>query len=191
MGPNDSRGAQVLRRLFPDRGGAKAIGELCGVAPSVASRWRRGERRPDSPYRTTMKRELGIDFEWWDEPPLPELADAVTDEVTPAEAPVAKRQSSAPPAATLELVDAVDLDSEGTPTDVNVEPLPTESTPNLPPVATEGATKRPRRDTDPQDPREIEKPLPLHVQAHPELRHGERVLVPDEDDRTSTPTPDP
>jgi hypothetical protein len=181
MGPNDSRGAQELRRLFPDRGAAKAIGQLCGVVQSVASRWRRGERRPDSAYRTTLKRVLGIEHEWWDEAPRaeePQLA-ADPDEVTPAEAPAPKRRSSAPPPA-----DGPDaFDSDPDPTAVT-EPPALESTPkNLPPMRVSG--RNVRTDTNPDDRGDLLPPS--HVNAHPELHPGER---PDEDERVSTPSPD-
>lgn len=133
--------------------------------------------------------------------PVPALADAALDEQTPAESVAAKRNSSRPSgpsnaaapvamppqAAVPELVDATEDDS----TTVRTEPLPAESTPkNLPPVTTEGRSKREREATDPQDPADIENPTPLHVQAHPELG-GTHVEYTDEElaERATRETP--
>jgi transcriptional regulator with XRE-family HTH domain len=202
-----NRAIQALLSRIPD-GGQKVMAAELEVSPSHLSRVLRDEKVAGLSMRRAARDRYGIPLQWWDEPSLPsaapELIDASLDEVTPAEVPAAKRQSSAPPppaARELDdeqfqaqsrehfdrvlianLTDAAAVDDDTVPSE-----LPSSTPSNLPPVTTAGRTRRNREDTDPQDPSEIE--LPPHVEAHPELRPGERVTEIDEDDRT--PTPDP
>lgn len=117
-------------------------------------------------------------------PPLPPKH----DEVTPAAAPEPKRLSSSRPPPPSELVDAVDLTSEGTPTDVNVEPLP-ERTPSPPLPGVKVSERNVRTDTNPETVDAKELP-PLHGEAHPELGAQVVEYTPEElADRADRNTP--
>lgn len=116
-----------------------------------------------------------------------ELADAPVDEVTPAEAPAPKHLSSRPPGPPSELIDAVDLDSEGTPT-VVTEPPALESPPNIPPLKLSELNVRTDTNPDPRAGEVLERtPKPLTAL---DVEVPERVTVLDEEDRTPTPSPD-
>jgi transposase-like protein len=164
----------------------RAIAREFDVDAGQLSRWARGVAKPDAPGRGKLM-ALGIEFPWWEEEPLAAELQPFPlelDEVTPAEAPIAKRQSSAPPPLATELVDATDVDDETTAS----SELPLESTPNLPPVKL--SERNVRTDTNP-DPRagEYLEPTPKPLTAL-DVEVPERVTVLDEEDRTPTPSPD-
>jgi len=69
----DNRGAQLLRALPPEKGAVQRVAELCDVDHSVASRWRSGDRTPETRFRVRMLDELGISLLAWEEPALPEV----------------------------------------------------------------------------------------------------------------------
>lgn len=139
-----------------------------------------------------------------------ELADVVTDEVTPAEAPAPKRLSSRPPPAPLPpaaapavtedefharsrdrfaladvagLADAAAADEDTTPGE-----LPSSTPGNLPPIATVKPSERDRAPTDPDDRGDVLEPTPKPLTAL-DVPVPERVTILD-DERTPTPTPD-
>jgi hypothetical protein len=64
--PQDNKGAARLRELFPGRGETVKIAKLCGVALSVANRWRSGERAPSTDNREVLQEKLKIDWRDWD-----------------------------------------------------------------------------------------------------------------------------
>jgi transcriptional regulator with XRE-family HTH domain len=66
----DNRGAQLLRDLPTENGAVHRLAELCGVDHSVASRWRSGDRTPETRFRVRLQDEFGISLLAWDEPPL-------------------------------------------------------------------------------------------------------------------------
>jgi transcriptional regulator with XRE-family HTH domain len=103
------------------------------------------------------------------------------DEKTPAESPAPKRLSSRPPPP-AELVDAVDLDAEGTPT-VVTEPPALESAPDVPPVKLSELNVRTDTNPDPRAGEVLERtPKPLTV-LDVRLPNGDRAPTPSPDKR--------
>jgi hypothetical protein len=134
------------------------------VSPSHLSRVLRDEKEAGLAMRRAARDRYGIPLQWWDElalPDAPVLADALTDEVTPAEAPAPKRLSSRPPPM---LADATE-DEDTTRRDIE------------PPPRVARRLQREREDTDP-DPRAGEELVPTPKPL--------TVL----DVRTDTPSPD-
>jgi hypothetical protein len=179
-----SRSSQALDALLKEENSpeAQAISDpkISGIHRTVLWRYRTGRRKPDLvPAAKLEKLSNGrVPITGWEDidpnAPLQEdddvdLVDATQAlEPTPADSPVAKKSSRPPPPE--ELIDAVDLASEGTPTDVSIEPLP-EKTPSPPLPVVKGSERNVRTDTNPETVDAKELP-PLHVEAHPELDSG-------------------
>jgi transcriptional regulator with XRE-family HTH domain len=67
-----SRAAVALDRALEARGAQKKLAEAMGVDAAVPSRWRSGERKPDTRNRMWLDERMGIPWQWWEQRPVEE-----------------------------------------------------------------------------------------------------------------------
>lgn len=134
-----NRGIQETRRAFEAEGlSQNAAADAVQCDSGNFSKIMRDDRKPGRELAARIFKRFGTPLEAWDEAPT-ELLPVVLDEVTPAEAPAPKRQSSAPPPPApvlpdpqfqaksrawfnrVDLVDATEADDETTARDLAVD----------------------------------------------------------------------
>ena len=68
---SDNRASQALRAAFQKRGTQTHTAKSTGISQGWLARLAQG-RRPEREHAMALKKQLGIELEWWDEPPLKE-----------------------------------------------------------------------------------------------------------------------
>lgn len=84
-----NRGAQALSGHMPNRGDQQRIAKELDVDPATVSRAKAGGPA-GLDFRRRCKDKLGIELDWWDEPPLDETA-PLEPKHPPSEPPAAEQ----------------------------------------------------------------------------------------------------